>query len=165
LRHILRKDSRFADILSERCGPHQTQLKSPAEFRYCILRRSATKPRNSRAATRTSDVDHVLCLEPSADGFHSAPLASRLTLRCPGREQIRVLPGFLAMGIPEENRNMVLLASVTLVCALIAIIATAFEPEPSTARTASKQTALADQPAVRVVGVPFVPNTNPREHN
>jgi hypothetical protein len=90
---------------------------------------------------------------------------SRLTLRCPGREQIRVLSGFPAMRIPEENRNMVLLATVTLVCALIAIVAGAFEPEASTAQTASKKTALADQPAVRVVGVPFVPNTNPREHN
>jgi acid phosphatase class B len=53
---------------------------------------------------------------------------------------------------------------VALVCALIALSAAAFDPTPSTARTANRQAALADQSPVRVVGVPFVPNTNPREH-
>ena len=67
------------------------------------------------------------------------------------------------MRIPEENRNMVLLASMALLCALIALATTAFEPTPSTARTANQQAALAET-QVRVVGVPFVPNTNPREH-
>jgi hypothetical protein len=70
------------------------------------------------------------------------------------------------MKVREEDRNMLLLASVALVCALIAIVATAFDPEPSTAQTAGRQqAALADQTPVRVIGVPFVPNTNPREHN
>ncbi len=71
------------------------------------------------------------------------------------------------MKVREEDRNMVLLGSVALVCALIALISTAFEPTSSTAQTANRQTALADQvdhTPVRVVGVPFVPNTNPRDH-
>ena len=67
------------------------------------------------------------------------------------------------MKVREEDRNMVLLAAVTLVCAFIALVATAFDPASSTAQTANRQTALADQAPVRVVGVTFVPNTNPRE--
>lgn len=59
---------------------------------------------------------------------------------------------------------MVLLASVVAVCAMLALIAAAFEPVASTAQTASQQAALADQTPVRVVGPPFVPNTNPRDH-
>jgi acid phosphatase class B len=68
------------------------------------------------------------------------------------------------MRVREEDRNVVLLASVALVCAMLALIATAFQPTASTAQTASQQAALADEAPVRVVGVPFVPNTNPREH-
>ena len=71
------------------------------------------------------------------------------------------------MRVREDNRNMVLLASVALVCAMLALIAAAFEPTSSTMQTASRQTALADQAdqtPVRVVGVPFVPNTKPRDH-
>jgi hypothetical protein len=67
------------------------------------------------------------------------------------------------MRVREDNRDMVLLASVALVCALIALAAAAFDPTPSTAGSANQRTALADQAPVRVVGVPFVPNTNPRE--
>jgi hypothetical protein len=69
------------------------------------------------------------------------------------------------MKVREENRNIVLLASVALVCAMLALIAAAFEPVSSTAQTAGRQqAALADPAPVRVVGPPFVPNTNPREH-
>jgi hypothetical protein len=68
------------------------------------------------------------------------------------------------MRVREDNRDMVLLASVALLCALIALAAAAFDPASSTARTANQQAALADQTPVRIVGVPFVPNTNPREH-
>ena len=59
---------------------------------------------------------------------------------------------------------MVLLGSVALLCALIALSAAAFDTMPSTGRSADQQAALADQAPVRIVGVPFVPNTNPREH-
>jgi len=59
---------------------------------------------------------------------------------------------------------MVLLATVTLFAGLLALIAAAFEPSSSTAQTAGKPTVIADQTPVRVVGIPFVPNTNPREH-
>jgi hypothetical protein len=68
------------------------------------------------------------------------------------------------MRVREDNRNLVLLAAVTLVCAFIALAAAAFDPTPSTARSANQQAALANQTPVRVVGPPFVPNTNPREH-
>lgn len=72
------------------------------------------------------------------------------------------------MRVREDNRNLVLLAAVTLLCAFVALAAAALDPAPSTARSAHQQTALADQTAdhtpVRVVGPPFVPNTNPREH-
>ena len=69
------------------------------------------------------------------------------------------------MKVREDNRNMLLLTSVALACALIAIIATTFDPSPSTAQTASGQAAPADHQApVRIVGTPFVPNTNPSEH-
>ena len=86
-----------------------------------------------------------------------------MTHLCPP-EPINPLAGSEAMRVREEDRNMVLLASVALVCAMLALIAAAFEPTSSTAQTANRQTALADQAPVRVVGVPFVPNTNPREH-
>ena len=76
-------------------------------------------------------------------------------------DPLRVL---IFMRVREEDRNLILLASVALVCAMLALIAAAFEPVASTAQTASKQAALADQTPVRVVGAPFVPNTNPREH-
>jgi hypothetical protein len=68
------------------------------------------------------------------------------------------------MRVREDNRNIVLLASVALLCTFIALAATAFEPMPSTAQIPNQQAALADETQVRVVGVPFVPNTNPREH-
>lgn len=68
------------------------------------------------------------------------------------------------MRVREDNCNMVLLGSVALVCGLIALAAAAFDPAPSTARSSNQQAALADDTPVRVVGVPFVPNTNPREH-
>lgn len=74
------------------------------------------------------------------------------------------LPGSHAMRVRDENRNIVLLASVALVCGTLALVAAAFEPTASTAQTTSQQSAFADQTSVRVVGVPFVPNTNPRDH-
>lgn len=86
---------------------------------------------------------------------------------------------FLRMRIREENCNMVLLAVVALFTVAIASGANLLGPserkqadlaERITAaraeqtRPADKQVVyVADQPPVRVVGAPFVPNTNPRE--
>lgn len=82
------------------------------------------------------------------------------------------------MRIREENCNMVLLAVVTLVCVVIAggvslVGSTGTRPLRLTDRTTGYADHVAssgrgviyvsDQPAVRVVGAPFVPNTNPRE--
>jgi len=67
------------------------------------------------------------------------------------------------MRIREENRNMVLLATVTFLTASVALVVSAVEPQGSTAQTA-KANVVADQGPVRVIGVPFVPNTNPRAH-
>jgi hypothetical protein len=63
------------------------------------------------------------------------------------------------MRIREENCNMVLLAAVTLFAAAIASGATLVEPTSAGKRIIS----VGEQPQVRVVGAPFVPNTNPRE--
>ena len=72
------------------------------------------------------------------------------------------------MRIREENRNMVLLAAVALVAGTVAF-ALAFvgaspgPPEGQTAAVAMTDQ-VSEQAPVRVVGPPFVPNTNPREH-
>jgi hypothetical protein len=78
------------------------------------------------------------------------------------REQIRAPSGFPAMRIAEENCNMVLLATVTLLTASVALVMSAFEPAPSTVSDA-RAAVVADQTPVRVVGPRFTPNTNPRE--
>ncbi|MET3839113.1 hypothetical protein [Bradyrhizobium sp. OAE829] len=90
------------------------------------------------------------------------------------------------MRIREENCNLVLLAGVTLVSTVIAGAAGFWEPasavsknkqvyaaaatasspstKAATASPAARQPArLIDQTPVRVIGAPFVPNTNPRE--
>ena len=95
----------------------------------------------------------------------------------------RHLPCFPGMRIREENCNMVLLAVVALFATVIASGATLVGPNDhkpvrlADRTTAPEQTsALAqprsadqpiisvrDQPQVRIIGAPFVPNTNPRE--
>jgi len=86
---------------------------------------------------------------------------------------------FPCMRIREENCNMVLLAVVALFAVAVAVAggATLIGPTDSkVARLADRTTAPAqppsadkriisvgDQPPVRVVGAPFVPNANPRE--
>jgi hypothetical protein len=66
------------------------------------------------------------------------------------------------MRIREENRNMILLATVTLVGAAVAGGVSLLAPE--SAPVAEKRPIyLADQTSVRVVGSPFAPNTTPRE--
>ena len=83
------------------------------------------------------------------------------------------------MRIREENCNMVLLAIVTVVSVAIAGGATVLGlADNGPARLADRTTARAEQPpsadkriinvsdqpaAVRVIGSPFVPNSNPRE--
>ncbi len=77
------------------------------------------------------------------------------------------------MKIREENCNMFLLAVVTVFTVVIAASAslvTAPDKAPvQFAARAEQATAdkpivyVTDQPAVRVVGAPFVPNTNPRQ--
>jgi hypothetical protein len=81
------------------------------------------------------------------------------------------------MRIREQDCNMVLLAGVTLLSVAVAGAAALLEPTSATgksapvyassaaaASSAEKQPLrLVDQTPVRVVGAPFVPNTNPRE--
>jgi hypothetical protein len=80
------------------------------------------------------------------------------------------------MRIREENCNLILLIVVTLVVAGIAGGASllGFSDTPvrladqtnrseTIAATNKQLIYVSDQPAVRVVGAPFVPNTNPRE--
>ena len=71
---------------------------------------------------------------------------------------------------------MVLLAGVTLVSAVIAGGAALMEPGPSVSKSrpvyaanvttrspAAAPARLVDEVSVRMVGAPFVPNTNPRQ--
>lgn len=67
------------------------------------------------------------------------------------------------MRIPEENRNMVLLAAVALISTMVAGGLALLDPTPAQPVVASQPANLADSTPVRVVGAPFVPNTNPRE--
>jgi hypothetical protein len=64
------------------------------------------------------------------------------------------------MRLPEENRNMVLLATVTLLAAVVAGVVSMMDVAP---RATSEPASIAEQAPVRTVGVPFVPNVNPRE--
>jgi hypothetical protein len=82
------------------------------------------------------------------------------------------------MRIREENCNMVLLAAVTVFCTAIAGGATLIGvTDNKPVRLADRMTGrveqppapdrriirVSDQPPVRVIGAPFIPNTNPRE--
>jgi hypothetical protein len=74
------------------------------------------------------------------------------------------------MRIREENCNMVLLGAVTAFSLAVAGIVYVAEPEREPAPQAAVNQAEAmkpihvvDQGPVRVIGTPFVPNTNPRE--
>ena len=66
------------------------------------------------------------------------------------------------MRVREEDRNMVLLAAVTLFSLVVAGGLNVMEAPPPPAE-ASKPLYVADEAPVRVIGSPFVPNTNPRE--
>jgi hypothetical protein len=79
------------------------------------------------------------------------------------------------MKIREENCNMFLLAVVTVFTVVIAASASLVAPNDKAPLQFAERTTraeqpaadkpvvyVADQPAVRVVGAPFMPNTNPR---
>jgi hypothetical protein len=65
------------------------------------------------------------------------------------------------MRIPEENCNMILLAAVTLVSTAIVGGMALLEPAPAQATAQAAPSYLMDTTPVRVVGAPFVPNTDP----
>lgn len=67
------------------------------------------------------------------------------------------------MRVREEDRNMVLLAAVTAVSLLVVGVIALFEPATAKQEAASIPAYPADSTPVRIVGAPFVPNTNPRE--
>jgi hypothetical protein len=65
----------------------------------------------------------------------------------------------------NEDYDRELLVTVTVICAALAAVVSVFETtSPSRARADAPGQARAEQLApVRVVGTPFVLNTNPRE--
>ncbi len=65
----------------------------------------------------------------------------------------------------NEDYDRELLVTVTVICAALAAVVSVFEPTgPSRARADAPAQARAEQlEPVRVVGTPFVLNTNPRE--
>lgn len=67
----------------------------------------------------------------------------------------------------EANRNIALLGAVTLLSVAAAGVAALLDPAPTSAnaapRPAANQASLQDPAPVRIVGTPFVPNTNPRQ--
>jgi hypothetical protein len=84
------------------------------------------------------------------------------------------LPCSPGMKIREENCNMFLLAVVTVFTVIVAAsssLVTAPDKAPVRYAARAEQAPgsdkpiayVTDQPAVRVVGAPFVPNTNPRQ--
>ena len=103
----------------------------------------------------------------ACSGAWFGPTGTNRPLRC-----------FIRMRIREENCNMVLLAAVACVSVTIAggvsLLGFGDAKQVRLADRASVRTEpapapdkrliyVADQPPVRVVGAPFVPNTNPRE--
>lgn len=75
------------------------------------------------------------------------------------------------MRIREDDRNIVLLVTITLFCGVVAGTAALFEPAPEQMQaaiqdnqvTGDRPVGVGDPTPVRVVGAPFVPNVNPRE--
>jgi hypothetical protein len=66
------------------------------------------------------------------------------------------------MRVREENCNMLLLATVALLGAAVAGGVALLEPAPAPSAD-KKPVYLADRTPVRVVGAPFVPNTDPHK--
>jgi hypothetical protein len=69
------------------------------------------------------------------------------------------------MRVPEENCNMVLLATVTLFSVMVAVIAGWWQGLSVTPAEAAIKPPVyvANRTEVRVVGAPLVPNVNPRD--
>ena len=75
------------------------------------------------------------------------------------------------MRVREANRNLLLLGSFTLLSVAAAGIVTLLDPAPAPASAAPRPAAnqapapgqALSQTPVRIVGIPFVPNTNPRQ--
>ncbi|MBR0845235.1 hypothetical protein JQ607_34040 [Bradyrhizobium liaoningense] len=71
------------------------------------------------------------------------------------------------MRIREDNRNMFLLVTVTLCCVAVAATLALFEPVfgqgPEQRIADSTPVDVSAHAPVRVVGAPFIPNTNPRQ--
>ncbi|WP_050402817.1 hypothetical protein [Bradyrhizobium embrapense] len=71
------------------------------------------------------------------------------------------------MRVRETDRNLLLLGSFTLLSLVAAGIVALLDPAPAPAsaapRPVANQVPTASQAPVRVVGIPFVPNTNPRQ--
>jgi hypothetical protein len=130
-------------------APHvvmRTQLRPSVHIPACLIQSCAISGPNIRAW----------------------PAGTMASLRC-----------FPRMRIREEHCNMVLLAVVTCISVAIAGGASLMgNSETKTVRFADRTTTGAvgptpspdkgiiyvnDQPPVRVIGAPFVPNTNPRE--
>ncbi|MCC8951633.1 hypothetical protein H8A97_43110 [Bradyrhizobium sp. Arg62] len=71
------------------------------------------------------------------------------------------------MRVRESDRNLLLLGTFTLLSVAAAGLVALFDPAPAPAnpapRPAANQASADGQPPVRIVGTPFVPNTNPRQ--
>ncbi|WP_050625629.1 hypothetical protein [Bradyrhizobium viridifuturi] len=71
------------------------------------------------------------------------------------------------MKVREANRNLLLLGSFTLLSVAAAGVVALLDPAPAPANAApqatANQAAAHRQAPVRIVGTPFVPNTNPRQ--
>ncbi|MTV12210.1 MULTISPECIES: hypothetical protein [Bradyrhizobium] len=71
------------------------------------------------------------------------------------------------MRVRESDRNLLLLGTFTLLSVAVAGLVALLDPTPAPAnpapRPATNQASAGGQPPVRIVGTPFVPNTNPRQ--
>lgn len=69
------------------------------------------------------------------------------------------------MKVREDDRNIVLLATIALVSLSVVGVVALFEPAAAKQESATSPAYVAHSTPVRVVGTPFVPNTNPRERH
>jgi hypothetical protein len=69
------------------------------------------------------------------------------------------------MRVRDPYRNLLLLGTLLSVAAagVVALLDPAPAPANAAARLAASQAPARDQTPVRIVGTPFVPNTNPRQ--